>query len=204
MSHHKYIAVAGNMGSGKSTLVQFLQTQYRTTPFFEPNEENPYLADFYKDMTRWSFHSQIFFLTHKFQIHKQLEKQSGSVVLDRTIYEDAEIFARALFESGHMSERDFQVYSILYKNICETLRPPDLMIYLRCSVKNLQKRIALRGRDMELDIPVAYLKKLQSLYDQWFDRYRASEVLVIETDCLDYISDLVDRIDVMKRIEQFL
>jgi deoxyadenosine/deoxycytidine kinase len=192
------------MGAGKSTLVQFLSTQYKVTPFYEPNDANPYLADFYQDMSRWAFHSQIFFLTHKFRIHRQLEQQTGSVVLDRTIYEDAEIFARALYENGHMSDREFQIYSTLYQTICQTLKPPDLMIYLRCSVKNLQKRIAVRGRAIERDVPTKYLKKLQSLYDQWIEGYRASEVLVIETDKLDYITDLVDRIDVMKKIEQYL
>jgi deoxyadenosine/deoxycytidine kinase len=204
MPKHKYIAIAGNIGAGKSSLVQFLATQYQIKPFYEPNEENPYLADFYQDMKRWAFHSQLFFLTHKFGIHKELEDTRGLVVLDRTIYEDAEIFAAAHYQSQNISQRDFEVYWDLYQNICKTLRPPDLMIYLKCSVKSLQKRIASRGRQMEKGLPAAYLRQLQTLYDAWIANYPHGEVITIETDKLDYITDLVDRIDVMKRIEQFL
>lgn len=204
MGINKYLAVAGNIGSGKSTLVQFLSNQYGFKPFFEPNDENPYLADFYRDMTRWAFHSQIFFLTHKFRLHQELENQQGPVVLDRTIYEDAEIFATGLYETGKISERDFQVYRSLYQSMCSSLRPPDLMIYLKCSITTLKKRIVLRGRGMEQDIPTPYLKTLQKKYDEWIGRYDQGEVIVIETDKLDYTTDLIDRIDIMKRIEEFL
>jgi deoxyadenosine/deoxycytidine kinase len=204
MRNNRYLAVSGNIGSGKSTLVQFLSSQYGFAPFYEPNEQNPYLADFYQDMGRWAFHSQIFFLTHKFRLHQQVETQKGPVVLDRTIYEDAEIFATGLHDSGKMSDRDFEVYKALYQSMCGSLRPPDLMIYLRCSISTLKKRIFLRGREMEKDIPTAYLKGLQKKYDEWIKRYDQSEVITIETDKIDYITDLIDRIDVMKRIEQFL
>src|SRR5688572_20936554 len=153
MRKNKYLAVAGNIGSGKSTLVQFLSTQYGFTPFYEPNDENPYLADFYRDMNRWAFHSQVFFLTHKFRLHQDLEGQQGPVVLDRTIYEDAEIFAAGLHETQKIEDRDFAVYKSLYQSMCGSLRPPDLMIYLRCPISTLKKRIALRGRKIEQDIP---------------------------------------------------
>ncbi len=204
MLQNKYIAIAGNIGAGKSTLVQFLSAQFGATPFYEANAKNPYLSNFYKDMRAWAFHSQIFFLTHKFRIHKELENHKGLVVLDRTIHEDAEIFARALHEGRKMGKADFETYWSLYKAICATLRPPDLMIYLKCSLPTLKKRIALRGRKMESDIPASYLRRLQYLYNCWIEKYNQSELLVIETDKLDYIADLVHRIDIMKKIESFI
>jgi len=203
-SSKRYIAVAGNIGAGKSTLVEWLCSTYGIAPFFEPNESNPYLEDFYKDMQAWSFHSQIFFLSHKFKIHQELDKSAGVVVQDRTIYEDAEIFACALNKMGRMAQRDYQTYSELYGTICQTLKPPDLMIYLRCSMKTLRKRIKLRGREMEQDIPLSYLKLLDDLYEDWIDRYTLSEVLIIDSDKMDYLSDFVHRLDVMKKIEAFL
>lgn len=199
-----YIAVAGNIGAGKSTLVDFLCRTYGVQPFFEPNDDNPYLADFYGDMKTWSFHSQVFFLSHKFRIHQQLDETPGTVVQDRTIYEDAEIFATALHHMGNMSERDFRTYQELYATICNSLKAPDLMIYLRCPMKTLRKRIKLRGREMEQDIPTSYLKLLNDLYEDWLSRYTLSEVLVLDSEKLDYISDMVDRLDVMQRIESVL
>ena len=199
-----YIAVAGNIGAGKSTLVDFLCRTYDIRPFFEPNEDNPYLSDFYADMKRWSFHSQIFFLSHKFRIHQELDQTPGTVVQDRTIYEDAQIFATALAEMGKMNQRDFQTYLELYETILSSLRPPDLMIYLRCSMRTLKKRIRLRGRQMEQDIPQSYLRLLHRLYEEWISNWTRSELLIIDTDQLDYLCDLVDRLDVMQRIESYL
>jgi deoxyadenosine/deoxycytidine kinase len=198
------IAIAGNIGAGKSTLVEFLTSTYGVAPFYEPNDENPYLADFYDDMETWSFHSQIFFLAHKFRIHQDLEKTPGVVVQDRTIYEDAEVFATALSRSKRLTERDWRTYEELYRTICNSLRPPDLLIYLRCSLKTTKQRIKLRGRAMEQAIPTSYLRLLQDLYDEWLERWTACEVLRLDTDRLDYISDLVDRLDVMDRIERLL
>jgi deoxyadenosine/deoxycytidine kinase len=199
-----YIAIAGNIGAGKSTLVDFVCRTYGIAPFFEPNEDNPYLADFYEDMKRWSFHSQIFFLAHKFRIHQDLSHTPGVVVQDRTIYEDAEIFATALHASKRMTDRDWATYQELYKSILATLRPPDLLIYLKCSLKTTKQRIHLRGRAMEQEIPTSYLKLLQDLYDDWLRRWTASEVLCIDTDKLNYISDIVDRLDVLQAIEKHL
>ena len=204
MSGKKYIAVAGNIGAGKSTLVDFLCRTYGIQPFFEPNEANPYLRDFYKDMKRWSFHSQIFFLSHKTRIHQELDQTPGTVVLDRTIYEDAEIFANALFLSRKINKRDWQTYSELYATLCRSLKPPDLMIYLRCPIRTLRRRIKLRGREMEKDIPLSYIKRLDRLYTEWIARYDHSELITIDTEKLDYLSDLVHRIDVMNRIEKYL
>jgi len=198
------IAIAGNMGSGKSTLVDFLSRTYGVTPFYEPNDENPYLADFYKDMKSWAFQSQLYFLSNKFRLHQELDRQPGVVALDRTIFEDAEIFATALHQMRKISKRDWETYQGLYGAILDAIQPPDLMIYLRCSMRTLRKRISLRGREMERDVPLAYLKRLDRLYEAWIDSYRMSDVLVLETDQLDYIHDLVHRLDVMERIEAVL
>ena len=198
------IAIAGNMGTGKSTLVEFLHRTYDVVPFYEPNDMNPYLADFYKDMKRWAFQSQLYFLSNKFRLHQELDRQPGVVALDRTIFEDAEIFATALYQMRKISKRDWETYQGFYHAILDAIRPPDLMIYLRCSMRTLRQRIRMRGRKMERDVPLAYLKRLDRLYEGWIDGYGMSEVLVLETDQLDYIHDLVHRLDVMRRIEQVL
>ncbi len=198
------IAIAGNMGSGKSTLVEFLHRTYGVVPFYEPNDENPYLKDFYKDMKRWAFQSQLYFLSNKFRLHQELDRQPGVVALDRTIFEDAEIFATALHQMRKISKRDWQTYMGFYHAILDAIRPPDLLIYLRCSMRTLRQRIRLRGRRMERDVPLSYLKRLERLYDEWIGSYTMSDVLVLETDQLDYIHDLVHRLDVMERIEEVL
>jgi len=202
--HGKTIAIAGNIGTGKSSLVEFLTRTYGIQPFYEPNDENPYLPDFYQDMNRWSFHSQLYFLSNKFRMHQQLEQLSGVVVLDRTIYEDAEIFATALHNMRNFTGRDWDTYWNFYQVILNAIRPPDLMIYLRCSMRTLRRRIRLRGRTMEQDIPLAYLKRLEGLYEQWLGSYQFGEVLVLETDKLDYINDMVDCLEVMERVEALL
>ena len=185
------------MGSGKSTLVDFLHRTYGVVPFYEPNDDNPYLADFYNDMKRWAFQSQLYFLS-------ELDRQPGVVALDRTIFEDAEIFATALHQMRKISKRDWETYQGFYHAILDAIRPPDLMIYLKCSMRTLRQRIRLRGRKMEQDVPLAYLKRLDGLYENWIGNYAMSEVLVLETDQLDYIHDLVHRLDVMERIEAML
>jgi deoxyadenosine/deoxycytidine kinase len=200
----KTIAIAGNIGTGKSSLVEFLTRTYGIEPFYEANDENPYLPDFYQDMNRWAFHSQLYFLSNKFRMHKQLEQMSGVVVLDRSIYEDAEIFATALHNMRKFTGRDWDTYWNFYQIILSAIQPPDLMIYLRCSMRTLRKRIRLRGRTMEQDIPLSYLKRLESLYEQWLATYQFSEVLVLETDKLDYINDMVDCLEVMERVEALL
>ncbi|HEV8323961.1 MAG TPA: deoxynucleoside kinase [Myxococcota bacterium] len=203
-SRRKFIAVAGNMGVGKTELVSFLCRRYELTPFYEPNEANPYLQDFYRDMRAWAFHSQVYFLTHKFRLHRQLEREPGTVVQDRTIYEDAEIFARNLHLQRHISARDWRTYQELYEVVSAALQPPDLMIQLRASVRTVRKRIRLRGRPEEQAVPLRYLRRLNDLYDAWFRRWSLCEVLAIDTDRLDYLADLVDRIDLLERIERYL
>ena len=204
MAPKKFIAIAGNIGAGKTELTAFLCKKYGLTPFFEPNEQNPYLADFYRDMKTWAFRSQIFFLTRKFRLHRKVPQSSGTVVQDRTLYEDAEIFARNLHRQGFIDRRDFRTYWELYESIAESLPPPDLMIYLKCSVRTLKRRIQLRGRCIERDIPTAYLRRLNRLYEEWFRSYSTSPVLVLSTDKLDYLTDLVDRVDLFHKIEKHL
>lgn len=200
----RFIAVAGNIGSGKSTLVEFLSQTYGFRPYFEPNETNPYLVDFYHDMKRWAFHSQLYFLARKFRLHQQLSEAKETVIQDRTIYEDAEIFAENLFRQRKMSARDHQTYRELYGAIVRELRPPDVMIYLRCPLSTLRKRIEMRGRKEEQSLPRGYLARLDQLYEGWFERYDLSEKLVIETDQMDYVQNLVDRIGLYERIESAL
>ena len=200
----RFIAIAGNIGAGKTELTRFLCRRYDIKPFFEPNDQNPYLADFYRDMKTWAFRSQLYFLAHKFRLQLELQDDPGTVVQDRTIYEDAEIFARNLHRQRYIDGRDWKVYQQLYQSICAALRPPDLMIQLCCPVRTLRKRIRLRGRAMEQDIPVSYLSRLNRLYMEWFKRYDLSPVLRLETDRLDWITDLVDRADLFRKIEKFL
>jgi deoxyadenosine/deoxycytidine kinase len=200
----RFIAIAGNIGAGKTELTRFLCRRYDIKPFFEPNEQNPYLADFYKDMKTWAYRSQLFFLAHKFRLQLELQDEPGTVVQDRTIYEDAEIFAKNLHRQRLIAARDFKVYWQLYRSITQALRPPDLMIQLSCPVRTLRKRISLRGRAMERDIPVAYLSRLNRLYEDWFRRYDLSPVLRLETDRLDWLTDLVDRVDLFRKIERYL
>jgi deoxyadenosine/deoxycytidine kinase len=200
----RYVAVAGTIGAGKSSLVAWLEKTYGLRPFYEPNEENPYLADFYQDMKRWAFHSQSFFLAHKLELHQSLERASVPSVIDRTIYEDAEIFARNLYLQKHIDKRDWQVYQRLYEGIARSLRPPELLIALSCSLGTTKKRIVKRGRGMEADIPHGYLRRLHGMYTDWFDRYSLSPILRIDTTKLDYVEDLVDLLELKRTMDRAL
>jgi len=184
----KFIAVAGNIGVGKSTLVRLLCKHLNFTPFYEPVGENPYLADFYRDMQAWAFHSQLFFLTQRLRIHRQLLSQPGSVIQDRSVYEDAEIFARNLHLQKAISERDYLTYRELYRVLVDFLPPPDLVIYLRASVDTLQHRIASRDRAYERSIAPGYLARLNDLYEDWIDNFDLSPVLSLPADDLDYVA----------------
>jgi deoxyadenosine/deoxycytidine kinase len=201
---HKFIAVAGNMGVGKTSLVQFLEQRYGFEPVYEPFMDNPYLDDFYTDMKSWAYHSQLYFLTHKFRLHMELSTSERIVVQDRTIYEDAEIFCTNLFRGKKISRRDYETYMELYRTMRKALQPPDLMIYLRCNVRNIRKRIQRRGRPSEQEIPTAYLRRLNGLYEDWVERYDQSPVLVWDSNNQDYLTDLADRIEFQKQIEAFL
>lgn len=200
----KFLAVAGNMGVGKSSMVEFLCHRYGFQPVYEPFMDNPYLDDFYRDMEAWAFHSQLYFLTHKFRLHMELNEATGTVVQDRTIYEDAEIFCTNLHRAKKIGARDHHLYMELYATMRRALQPPDLMIYLRCSVRAIRRRIRARGRPSEQDIPVAYLRGLNALYEEWIARWDQSPVLVWDSERMDYLTDLVDRIEFQRSIERFL
>jgi deoxyadenosine/deoxycytidine kinase len=200
----KNIAVAGNIGSGKSRLIEFLCASYPLVPLRNISDENPYLEDFYKDMSRWSFHSQIFTLAKKFQHFQKLSATFHSVIQNRTIYEDAEIFARNLYQSGKMSETDFRTYYDFYQSLFKILPSPDLLIYLHSSVGASLKRIQIRSAPHEKRITNAYLKRLNRLYVNWIADYDLSEVLIIDTEQLNFASNLIDRADILEAIERYI
>ena len=200
----RYVAVAGTIGAGKTSLVAWLVKRYGLEPFYEPNDENPYLADFYRDMKAWAFHSQTFFLSHKLKLHQELLAANRPAVIDRTIYEDAEIFARSLRNQRYIDARDWAVYERLYEGIKKTLRPPDVLVALTCSLGATKKRIARRGRAMESAIPDAYLRRLHRLYEDWFDRYDLGTIVKIDTTDLDYVENLVDLIELQQKLDKAL
>jgi deoxyadenosine/deoxycytidine kinase len=184
-----FIAVAGNIGTGKTTLSRMLSERFGWNAHFEAVADNPYLADFYKDMARWSFPLQIFFLNNRFKAHQDITQGTNSAIQDRSIYEDANIFARNLFESGLMEERDYRNYLELYQSMCQFLTPPDLVIYLRKSLPNLKAHITKRGRDYEKDIPDQYLIDLNHYYDDWMGSYSLGKKLIIPTDGIDFLNN---------------
>jgi len=200
----KFVAVAGNMGVGKTSMVEFLTATYGIEPVYEPYTANPYLDDFYGDMPRWGFHSQLWFLTHKFRLHLQLNDRPGVVVQDRSIYEDAEIFATNLARSGAISERDWRTYQDLYQSMRGALQPPDVLIYLRCSVRSIRQRIRRRGRPSELAIPLDYLRRLNALYEEWTSTYTLSPVIVWDSERLDYVTRILDQIEFRRAVERVL
>lgn len=185
----RFVAVAGNIGVGKSTLVALLCQRLDWQPFYEPVADNPYLADFYADMSSWSFHSQIFFLTHRLRAHRQLLDHPTSVLQDRTVYEDAEIFAENLYRQGLIHPRDYHTYRELYEVLTDFLPPPDLVLYLRASVPTLLSRISHRGRDYERQITFEYLSQINILYEEWIARFSLCPVLTVPSDDLDYVAN---------------
>ena len=199
-----FIAVAGNIGAGKSSLTHLLSLRYGWKPFFESVEDNPYLNDFYADMKRWSFNLQVYFLSNRFRSHKSITEGPDSVLLDRAIYEDAEIFARNLYEIGKMDQRDYENYVALYEVMTEYLRPPDLLIYLRANVDTLMKQISLRGRDFEQSIKREYLEQLNKHYESWIARYKKGPLLVIESDEIDFVNKHEDLEKIVVMIEKKL
>lgn len=200
----RFLAVAGNIGAGKSTLVSMLAERMNWKPFFEPVTDNPYLADFYQDMRAWAFHSQIFFLTRRLRIHRQLIDDPASAIQDRSVYEDAEIFACNLYRQGLIGERDYTSYRELYQVLSEFLPPPDLVIYLRASAPTLMGRIQQRGRDYERQISADYLGRLNDLYEEWISNFHLCPVLTVPADDLDYVA-YPNHLDlIVKKIEEKL
>lgn len=199
-SDKRYIVIAGNIGCGKSTLTRMLANALDADPYFEAVDGNPYLADFYQDMTTWSFHLQVYFLSKRFDAHRQIAASPRTVIQDRSIYEDAEIFARNLYLQGLMHERDFTNYDALYKTMLRFCPPPDLVVYLKASLPTLQNRIAMRGREYEQAIPVDYLARLNDLYEGFVDTFERCPVLTLPADDLDFVKSDTDRTSVLQAI----
>jgi deoxyadenosine/deoxycytidine kinase len=196
-----HIAVAGNIGAGKTTLSELLAKHYKWTPHYEDVDLNPYLNDFYNDMQRWSFNLQIYFLNSRFKQIIDIRKSGKTIIQDRTIYEDAEIFAPNLHSMGLMSTRDFNNYKTLFDLMVSLIQPPDLLIYLRASVPTLVNQIQKRGREYENSIRIDYLKQLNDRYETWINNYRMGKVLVVNVDNIDFTSNpedlrfIIDKID---------
>lgn len=186
-----YLAVAGNIGAGKSSLTKLLAHHFRWTPYFESVDDNPYLADFYEDMKRWSFNLQVYFLSSRFENQLSILKGNKNFIQDRTMYEDAHIFAKNLFEMGLMDKRDYQNYQSLFAMMMNFIRPPDLLIYLKAKVPTLVRQIQSRGREFENSIRIDYLERLNEHYDGFIDSY-PHEKLIIETDELDFVNNQED------------
>jgi deoxyadenosine/deoxycytidine kinase len=182
-----FIAIAGNIGTGKTTLTNMLSRRFGWEAHFEVVADNPYLGDFYQDMARWSFPLQVFFLNHRFKAHQLVSRGENSAIQDRSIYEDANIFARNLYEQGMMSERDYRNYLDLYESMVSFLTPPDLVLYLRKSLPRLKEQITLRGREYEKNIPDDYLLNLNRYYDDWMSSYDLGKKLVIDSDDLNFL-----------------
>ncbi len=207
----KFIIVSGNIGCGKSSLTDLLSKRLGWTPYYEVVENNPYLEDFYQDMKKWSFHLQIFFLSKRFIHHQEILKNPASVVQDRSIYEDVDIFARNLNEQGYMEDRDYGNYRELFKVMTQFLAPPDLIVYLQASVPTLLQRISLRGRDYEKTISEEYLNQLNILYERWVEDFNICPILKVPADNLDFVKHpehlkliadkILDRLQGVEKVE---
>lgn len=199
-----HIAIVGNIGAGKTTLTGLLAKHLGWEPQFEEVEDNPYLEDFYSDMKRWSFNLQIFFLNSRFRHIVELQRRNANIIQDRTIYEDAYIFAENLHDMGLMTTRDFQNYSNIFESIVSFIKAPDLLIYLKASVPTLVDNIQLRGRDYEAGIRLDYLSKLNDKYQKWISGYQEGKLLILDKDKLDFANNPEDLGFVIQEIEKNL
>lgn len=197
-----FISIAGNIGSGKSSLTKKIAEQFDFTPYFESVDDNPYLQDFYGDMKRWSFNLQVYFLSHRFKTHKEILMNEKSVIQDRSIYEDVEIFAKNLHTMGNMSDRDYANYRQLFAEMTYFLKPPDLLVYLKANTETLVKQIQMRGRVFEKDIDVSYLELLNESYEEWISNYNLSPILIIPSDNLDFVQNAPDYDFIIDLIKQ--
>jgi deoxyadenosine/deoxycytidine kinase len=200
----KFVVVAGNIGSGKTTLTRYLSRHLGFIPNFESVEGNPYLADFYHDMHRWSFPLQIYFLGKRFESHRQIVEGNVSVIQDRSVYEDRAIFAENLHRTGLMTTRDYDNYQQIFEIMSKFFQPPDLVVYLKASLPTLQRRIALRGRDYEASIPPEYLVQLNDLYDEWIENWTQSPVVTLPADELDFVKSSLDFCSIFDLVEKSL
>jgi len=202
--NQKHVIVAGNIGVGKTSLVSLLAAKLDWEPFFEPEQANPYLSDFYQNMSGWAFHSQIYFLSRRLKAHHEISRFNRTVLQDRSVYEDAEIFARNLHLQGYINQRDFLTYCELFQTTLELLPPPDLVIYLRASVPVLMKRIKHRGRDYEKNIESEYLDELNQLYERWISDFTLCPVLTIPADNMDYVEKTAHLDLIMSKVQEKL
>jgi deoxyadenosine/deoxycytidine kinase len=200
----KHVAIAGNIGAGKTTLTELLSKHYKWIPQFEDVDHNPYLMDFYEDMPRWSFNLQIYFLNGRLNQLLDIQRGTETVIQDRTIYEDAHIFAPNLHEMGLMSKRDFDNYFNFFQTLQSMVQPPDLLIYLKASVPTLVGQIQKRGREYEENIRLDYIKKLNELYNRWIDNYREGPLLVIDVDKNNFAEKEEDLGDIISKIDSQL
>ncbi|HAE67543.1 MULTISPECIES: deoxynucleoside kinase [Sphingobacterium] len=196
-----HIAIVGNIGAGKTTLTEMLASHFKFEPQFEAVDNNPYLEDFYSDMKRWAFNLQIFFLNSRFRHIVKLQETGIDMIQDRTIYEDAYIFAENLYDMGLMSARDFENYSNIFQSIIHYIKPPDLLIYLKASVPTLVNNIQKRGRDYESAIRLDYLSKLNDKYDKWINNYKDGKVMILDKDNLDFTTNPEDLGNIIQKIE---
>lgn len=188
----KHIAIAGNIGSGKTTLTEKLSKHYNWIPLYESVDHNPYLRDFYDDMTKWAFHLQVYFLNSRFNQVRQIRESEKTIIQDRTIYEDAHIFAANLHKSGHLNNRDYQSYLDLFNSMTNFVQPPDLLIYLKADIPKLVQQIQKRNRDFEFNIKLEYLKTLNEHYEKWIGGYKHGKLLVIDVNKLDFVEKVED------------
>lgn len=197
----KHVAIAGNIGAGKTSLTEMLAKHYNWTPHYEDVEENPYLSDFYDDMTRWSFNLQIYFLNSRLQQLAKIQEGKETVIQDRTIYEDAFIFAPNLHAMNLMTTRDFDNYQSLFKTISSKVSPPDLLVYLQANIPSLVDNIQKRARDYEENIRIDYLKKLNGFYESWIDTYKNGKLLIINVDDMDFVNNKKDFASIIEKID---
>jgi len=196
-----HIAVVGNIGAGKTTLTELLAKNYGWIAQYEAVENNPYLEDFYSDMKRWSFNLQIYFLNSRFQQIMEIQRSGATIIQDRTIYEDAHIFAANLRDMDLMTERDYENYRKIFDNITSFIKPPDLLIYLKASVPTLVNNIQRRGREYEVGIRLDYLSKLNDKYSKWIQGYKSGKLLILDKDKLDFANKTEDLAYVIDKIE---
>lgn len=201
MSHPKHIAVCGNIGSGKTTLVEKLSRHYGWVPLYESVDHNPYLKDFYEDMTRWAFHLQIYFLNSRFTQIREIRESHKTIIQDRTIYEDAYIFAANLHKSGHIADRDYQSYLDIFHSMINFVQPPDLLIYLKADIPKLVQQIQKRGRDFEYAIRLEYLKNLNEHYEEWIGTYKQGKLLVVDVNTIDFVARVEDFSTIVGRVD---
>lgn len=199
-----HIAVTGNIGAGKTTLARMLAEHFGWDVFYEAVENNPYLADFYADMERWAFHLQIYFLRSRFDQARRIMQSTKRIIQDRTIYEDAHIFARNLYHSGYMSQVDYETYFSLFQTMMDVVKPPDLMIYLKADLPKLLGQIQKRGRDFELNMSVDYLTDLNNHYETFISNYTDGKLLVLDVNHLDYLNRKEDFEFIVKEVDRAL